>query len=184
MKPAKKILAFLAPVILFPILGCMLSVFWFSGGNVFWKPINYFPLPVENVLVMEPFGKEFWVKANDNQIYHIVYPCENGQECWDKVDTVPAVDLSDVSYKVTDASCENDSIRYPLFHKIRNCITSIVPNESFWVVSLVLTEDHQLWIWQNPWDSPYNTLSSMFSSIIAAIILGLFFGVFLVWKIK
>jgi len=68
MKPAKKILAFLDPVILFPILGSVISVFWFSGGNVFWKPINYFPLPVENVLAMEPFGKEFWAKANDHQI--------------------------------------------------------------------------------------------------------------------
>ena len=133
---------------------------------------------------MEPFGKEFWVKSNDNQIYYIVYPCKNGQDCWNKVDTVPQVDLSVANYKVTEASCENTSIRYPLLHKIRSCITSIMPGESFWVVSLALTEDHRLWIWQKPWDSPYNPPTSMFFSTIGAIILGLFIGIFLILKAK
>ena len=184
MKPARKILVFLAPIVFFPTLGCLLSGFWFSGGNVFWKQVNYFPLPVENVLAMEPFGKEFWVKSNDNQIYHIVYPCKNGQGCWNKVDTVTQVDLSFVDYKVTEDTCQNDLIKYPLFRTIKSCITSIVPNESPWIVSLVLTEDHQLWVWQKPWDSPYNVLSYMFIVVIGTIFLGLFIGIFLVWKVK
>ena len=184
MKSAKKILAFSASVILFPISGCVLSGFWFSGGNIFWKPINYFPLPVENILAMEPFGKEFWVQSNDTKVYHIVYPCESGQDCWNTVDAAPQVDLSSVDYKVTEDTCQNNSIKYPLFHKIRSCITSIVPNESPWMVSLVLTEDHRLWIWQKPWDSPYNVLMYMFFSVISAAILGLFIGVFLIWKVK
>ena len=184
MKSAKKILAFLASIILFPILGCVLSGFWFSGGNIFWKPINYFPLPVENILAMEPFGKEFWVQSNDTKVYHIVYPCESGQDCWNTVDTVPQVDLSFVDYKVTEDTCQNNSIKYPLFRKIRSCITSIVPNESPWMVSLVLTEDHRLWIWQKPWDSPYNVLMYIVFSVIGGAILGLFIGVFLMWKVK
>lgn len=184
MKSAKRILAFLISIILLPVFGCLLSVFWFSGGNIFWKQINYFPLPVEKVLAMEPFGREFWVQANDNEIYHIVYPCENKQECWEKVETPPQVDVSFVDYKVTERTCQNTSIKYPLFHKIRSCITSVVPNESPWIVSLALTEGHQLWIWQKPWDSPYNVLMYMFVAVICAIFLGLFLGIFLVGKVK
>jgi hypothetical protein len=82
VKIAKQVLVLLGSIILFPIFGCLLSVFWAEGGNTFWRPIDYFPLPVEDVLLMEPFGREFWVKSNDNMIYHIMYPCEIGQVCW------------------------------------------------------------------------------------------------------
>jgi hypothetical protein len=75
---AKQLLALFGPIVLGPIFGCWLSGFWAQGGNTFWKLIDYFPFPVENVWIMEPFGDEFWVRSNDNEIYHIVFPCENG----------------------------------------------------------------------------------------------------------
>jgi len=147
---AKQLLVLFGSIILAPIFGCLLSGFWAQSGNTFWKPIDYFLLPVEDVLLMEPFGREFWVKSNDNKIYHIVYPCDNGQVCWNGIDVVLESDLLLFDYKVTENACENHSIAYPLFRKIRSCITSIVPNESPWMVSLALTEDHKLWIWQKP----------------------------------
>jgi hypothetical protein len=183
-KLAKRLLVLLGSVVLAPIFGCLLSGFWAEGGNTFWKPIDYFPFPVVNVLSMEPFGSEFWVQSADNKIYHIVYPCENGQVCWEQTDIVPEKDLSFYDYKVTENSCENDSIAYPLFHKISSCVTSIVPNESPWMVSLALTEDHKLWIWQKPWDSPYNVLASMAGAIFVSTILGLMIGAIWAWKIK
>ncbi|HND50288.1 MAG TPA: hypothetical protein PLL95_17095, partial [Anaerolineales bacterium] len=61
LKFTKRVLAVLFSIILFPIFGCLSSIFWASGGNTFWKPINYFPLPVENVLYMDSHGNEFWV---------------------------------------------------------------------------------------------------------------------------
>ena len=181
---AKQILAFFGSIIVVPILGCLLSGFWAEGGNTFWKPIDHFPLPVEDVLLMEPFGREFWVKSNDSKIYHLVYPCGDGQECWDQIDVVPEIDLSYIDYKVTENACENDSIAYPLLRKIKSCITSIVPNESPWVVSLALTEDHKLWIWQKPWESPYNVLADMIGAVFASVILGLIVGVLWAWKMK
>jgi hypothetical protein len=184
VKLAKQILALLGSIVLFPIFGCLLSGFWAEGGNTFWKSINYFPLPVENVLLMQPFGDEFWVKSSDNKIYHIVYPCENGQVCWNQIDILPEVDLSYIDYKVTENACENDSIAYPLFRKIKSCITSIVPNESPWMVSLVLTEDHKLWIWQKPWDSPYNVLADMAGAVFISAIIGLIIGIIWVLKMK
>ena len=180
----KKLLVFLGFVILAPISGCLLSGFWANGGNTFWKPIDYFPLPVENVLLMEPFGREFWVNSNDNKLYHILYPCEDGLVCWNQIDALPEVDLSYVDYKVTKTNCENDSIAYPLFHEIRSCITSIVPNESPWMVSLALTVDQKLWIWQKPWESPYNVLADMVGATLVSAVIGFVIGVVWAWKIK
>jgi len=184
MKLTKKILVFVGSIILVPVLGCLLSVFWVEGGNTFWKPIDYFPFPVEKILLMEPFGREFWVKSGDNAIYHIVYPCANGQGCWDQVDGAPQIDLTYIDYQVTANACENDSIAYPLVRKIRSCITSIVPNESPWMVSLALTEDQKLWIWQKPWNSPYNELAGMVGATFFSAIIGLVIGVFGAWKVK
>lgn len=175
---------FLGSVILALVLGCLLSGWWATGGNIFWKPIDYFPFPVESVVSMEPFGHEFWVKSTDNQIYHIVYPCENGQVCWDHMDVLPERDLAFFGYKITENACENDSIAYPLFRKIKSCITSIVPNQSLWIVSLALTENGKLWIWQKPWDSPYNVLANMVGAIFVSVIIGLVIGAFWAWKIK
>ena len=184
LKLATMILVLLVSIILATIAGCLLSVFWAEGGNTFWKPIDYFPFPVENVLLMEPFGGEFWVKSNDDKIYHIVYPCEIGQDCWDQTEVVPEIDLSYIDYEITKNTCENDSIAYPLVRKIRSCITSIVPNESPWMVSLALTEDQKLWIWQKPWESPYNVLVDMLGVTFISAILGFGIGVFWVWKIR
>ncbi len=180
----KKILVFLGSVILASVSGCLLSGFWAQGGNVFWKPIDYFPLPVESVLLMEPFGSEIWVRSNKSEIFHIVYPCESGQACWNKIEVLPEVGFKNSDYRVTENTCDNDSIAYPLFHKIKSCITSVVPNESPWIVSLALTEDNRLWIWQKPWDSPYNVLAYMAFSIFGGAIIGLLIGTFWAWKIK
>ena len=186
LKIAKKVLAFLVCIIFAPVSGCLLSNFWVTGGNIFWKPINYFPFPVEDILLLEPFGNEFWVKATDNKMYHIVYPCESGQGCWGQVNVLPEKDLSytDIDYRITENSCENDSIAYPLFRNIKSCITSIVPNESPWKVSLALTEDQNLWIWQKPWDSPYNVLAKIVGAIFLSAIFGLVVGIFWAWNIK
>jgi hypothetical protein len=185
-KIAKRVLAFLMCMIFAPLSGCLLGNFWVTGGNIFWEPIHYFPFPVEDILLLEPFGDEFWVQAVDNKLYHIVYPCESGQGCWDQVDVVPEKDLSytDVDYRVTEKLCRNDSIAYPLFRKIKICITSIVPNESPWTVSLALTEDQDLWIWQKPWDSPYNVFAKIVGTIFFGAIFGLVTGIFWAWKIK
>jgi FtsH-binding integral membrane protein len=182
--PMRKFWAFLGCTLLFTVFGCLMSGFWVSGGNTFWRPIDYFPLPVESVLIMEPFGHEFWVKSDDNKSYHIAYPCENGQLCWNEIDGLPEVDISYVSYKVTENTCENDTIVYPLLHKIKSCITSIVPNESPWMVSLALTDDHRLWIWQKPWNSPYNDLAFIVSSVFRGALIGLLVGIYLAWRIK
>jgi hypothetical protein len=181
---AKQLLVLLGSIIFAPIFGCLLSGFWADGGNTFWKPIDYFPLPVEDVLLMSPFGDEFWVKSNDNKIYHIVYPCKNDQICWDQTDVLPEIDLSQIDYEVTQNACKNASIAYPLFRKIKRCITSWVPNESPWIVSLALTEGHKLWIWQKPWESPYNVLASMVGVTFVSAIAGVVIGVLWAWKMR
>jgi hypothetical protein len=181
---AKQWLVLLGSIVLTPILGCLLSAYWAEGGNTFWKSINYFPLPVESILLMKPFGDEFWVRADDNKIYHMMYPCENDQQCWNQTDVVPEINLFDIDYKVTENACENDSIAYPLLRKIRSCVTSIVPNESPWIVSLAVTEDQRLWIWQKPWESPYNVLAGMVGVLVVSPFIGLFLGLFWAWRIR
>ena len=135
---------------------------------------------------MDSHGNEFWVKVKDNEIYRIIYPCKNEKVCWSKTDIVPEVEQGlDVDYKVTENACENDSIAYPLFKKIKQCITSKdYAADATWIVSLALTEDNKLWIWQQPWESPYNVLFEMYLSTICGAIAGVLIGVLWAWKIK
>jgi len=52
------------------------------------------------------------------------------------------------------------------------------------MVSLALTENGKLWIWQKPWDSPYNVLADMVGVTFVSAIIGLMIGVLWAWKVK
>ncbi len=177
----KKVGIFLLFLILGPIFGCILSGFWYSGANTFWKPIDYFPFAVNKLVAMKPFGKEFWVETNENEIYKITYPCLNGQTCWEKSADVPSDPTQGmiVGYKVSNNKCETDNFVYTLFYAIKTCVTIFVPQESPWTTSLALTENNKLWIWDKPWESPYTALSAIASCVVIGIIIGLFVGILL-----
>ena len=169
MESSKRLITFLLCIILGPLLGFLLTSLWFAGGNTFWKQVDYFPYPVENILTLQPYGNEFWVTTAENETYHILYPCEGTDACWEQVDTVPDVAPSD-EYIVSDNKCENDYFAYPLSRQIKTCISSTTFAEAStegsaktdknpWRVSLALTADNELWIWQNPWDFPNRVIA-------------------------
>lgn len=169
MESSKRLTIFLSCIILGPLLGFLLISLWFAGGNTFWKQVDYFPYPVENILTLQPYGNEFWVTTAENETYHILYPCEGTDACWEQVDTVPDVAPSD-EYIVSDNQCENDYFAYPLSRQIKTCISSTTFAEAStegsaktdknpWRVSLALTADNELWIWQNPWDFPNRVIA-------------------------
>src|SRR5574341_1000335 len=173
----KGALIFLCFLILGPILGCLVSGFWYSGANTFWKPIDYFPFAVNKLIAMKPFGKEFWVETSENEIYKVAYPCLDGQTCWEKSADIPS-DLAEgntISYKTSNNRCENDNFVYPL-HAIRTCITLVVPGESPWTTSLALTDNNKLWIWDKSWKSPYTELVGMVSSMFLGGMIGFLAG--------
>jgi|GEM_PF-2035697 len=166
---SKRLITLLSCVILGPLLGFLLITLWFAGGNTFWKQIEYFPYPVAKILTLQPYGNEFWVTTTDNATYHILYPCEGTEACWQQDDAVPDVVPSD-EYVVSDNKCANASFVYPLSRKVKTCVTSTIfakttqgarensiPNP--WRVSLALTEDNQLWIWQKPWNFPNRVIA-------------------------
>ena len=178
MESSKRLITFLLCIILGPLLGFLLTSLWFAGGNTFWKQVDYFPYPVENILTLQPYGNEFWVTTAENETYHILYPCEGTDACWEQVDTVPDVAPSD-EYIVSDNKCENDYFAYPLSRQIKTCISSTTFAEAStegsaktdknpWRVSLALTADNELWIWQNPWDFPNMSLLSKFFLLLSA----------------
>ena len=179
----KKFFIFLVCSFLGSILGFSLFAFWYSGGNTFWKPINYFPYPVQNILALQGFGKEFWVETKDNEIYQIIYPCLNDQTCWIKVDNIPSLpEEVTVAYKVSDNKCDNGNFVYPLPHPIRICLTSMVLAEVPWITSLALTDNHQLWIWDKPWFSQGTQLFNFVLSIALGAMIGILLGKF--WNQK
>ena len=131
--------------------------------------MDYFPYPVESILALQPYGNEFWVTAAKNETYHILYPCEGSDACWEQVGEVPDIAPSD-KYVVSDKKCENDYLAYPLSRPIKTCISSTTfPKASSessantadnpWRVSLALTADNELCIWQNPWDFPNRVIA-------------------------
>ncbi len=169
MESSKRLIMFLLCIILGPLLGFLLTSLWFAGGNTFWKQVDYFPYPVESILALQPYGNEFWVTTAENETYHILYPCEGSDACWEQVDEVPDIAPSD-KYVVSDNKCENDYLAYPLSRPIKTCISSTTfPKASSessantadnpWRVSLALTADNELWIWQNPWDFPNRVIA-------------------------
>jgi len=177
----KKWILYLSCLALGPILGFYLSGLWAEGANTFWKQINYFPLRVEKIASMESSGDEFWVEASDNALYHILYPCEEDQVCWEKAENIPAVEQYEGSYKVSYNQCENSSFVYPLFHEIAMCITStVLAPDAYHRVSLVLTSDGRLWIWEKPMVDPFTIMIQMMFSTVVGAIFGFLIGLFLV----
>ncbi len=175
----KKVGTFLLFLILAPIFGCLATTFWYSGANTFWKPIDYFPFSVNKLIAMEPFGKEFWVETNESEIYKITYPCLNGQTCWEQSTNIPSEPTHDmvVDYKISDNKCENDNFVYPLLHKITVCITSAThAPDATWTVSLALSDNGKLWIWNRPWVDPYTILIGMSLSTILGGMVGFLAG--------
>lgn len=131
---------------------------------------------------MKPFGKEFWVETSENEIYKIIYPCLSAQACWEKSVDIPS-NITEGNYldlKISDGGCNNGNFVYPLFHKIMTCLTSrtFAADASPWTVSLALTDDNKLWIWDKPWESPYTVLSVVVSSAVIGIMIGLFACIF------
>lgn len=170
MESSKRLKIFLACITLGPLFGYLLTSFWFAGGGTFWQPIDYFPHPVETILNLQPYGNEFWVTTTDGATYHILYPCQEAAGCWQEDEAVSDLVPSD-AYVVSEGRCESDYFLYPLFQQeIKSCVTSTIFAEtpqgssistiaSPWRVSLALTEDKKLWIWQKPWSFPDRVLA-------------------------
>jgi hypothetical protein len=194
MEDPKRIMTFLSCIILGPLAGFLLTSFWFAGGNTFWKQIDYFPHPVEKILTLQPYGNEFWVTSVDNATYHILYPCEGTETCWEQVDAIPDIAPSD-DYIVSDNKCENDYFEYPLSREIKTCISSTTfakaSSESSvntvdnpWRVSLALTDENELWIWQKPWNFANRVLAFKVFFTFIGLSIGLVIDTLLVRKIK
>jgi len=170
--------------ILGPILGCFLSGTWHEGANTFWKPIDYFPYPVKAIIVMKPIGREIWIESIENEIYQIIYPCSKDKICWLKADAIPsdASTLAEtpVDYNFSMDKCENSRFMYPLFHKITMCITSAVhAPDATHTVSLPLTSDNKLWVWDQDYEDPFSIMISLILSTIGGGLVGYITGVFL-----
>jgi len=178
----KNVLIFISCLVLGPALGCFLSGIWSTGGSTFWKSIDYFPYPVKTILVLKSFGREFWVETTENETYLVTYPCSEKQSCWSRSDEIPT-DPSDgeVDYQVSNGKCENNNFVYPLFHKIKMCITSAThAADATWTVSLALTNDNKLWIWDNPMIDPFTVVTRAIASMIAGGLIGYLTGIIIV----
>ena len=135
---------------------------------------------------MSRSGDEFWVQADDHAVYQILYPCEGNQVCWQKNDTIPDVEEEyPGSYKISYNQCENTSFVYPLFREIKMCVTStLLAADAYYGVSLALTSDGRLWIWEKPMVDPFSVVIGMMFSTAVGAIVGFLVGLFLVWKIR
>lgn len=179
----KKFLFFLGCFILGPVLGWLASLLWFDGANTLWIQIDYFPLPVEEIIQLN--GDEFWVKTNRGIVYHILFPCNEDQPCWEEANNVPAINAYPGSYKVSYDRCENNDFMYPIFHRIKMCITStILAPDAHAKTSLALTSDSRLWIWEKPMVDPFTILFGMMLTTGVGAVFGFFLGIFLAWKIR
>jgi len=184
----KKALTFLFLAILGSVIGFRASIFWYSGANIFWQPINYFPYQVEKLLGMDVFGNEFWVETNGNEIFNIAYPCQPNQICWEKSNNIPSSlpGRDNVIYKISSERCDNDYyFVYPLPHKIKMCITSIVmASDASSTTSLALTDDNRLWFWDRPAYGPYTLDSKYFLFTVSGTALGILIATFILKIIR
>jgi hypothetical protein len=172
-------------MILSPIFGCLLSGLWAEGGNTFWKRIDYFPLPAEKLDSMQPSVNEFWVEANGGTTYHIRYPCERNQQCWDETNNIAIIEEYTGFYEVSYNQCENDSFVYPLFHKIKMCITStVLAPDAYYRASLALTSDGDLWIWEKPMIDPFSVMIQMIVCTVIGGVVGVIAAIFLALRIR
>lgn len=177
----KKIVIFVCCLILGPIVGCLSSIFWHEGANTFWSKIDYFPYPVKTIIAAREHASEFWVETTENDLYRITYPCLENQTCWITQEQIPD-DLTNypgLEYRVDNNKCGNDSIVYPLLHKIQMCITTLDHTaDATWISSIALTEDQTLWVWDQPWQDPFSVMMSMFLATIVSTVIGVFAGMF------
>lgn len=194
MNSSKRLITLLSCAIFGPLIGFLLTSFWFAGGGTFWKPIDYFPYPVEKIINLQPYGNEFWVTTTDNTTYHVLYPCQGTEGCWQEDNEVPDLVPSD-KYVASDNKCESDYFIYPLFHKIKSCVTSTIfakaPQGSStntianpWRVSLALTDDNTLWIWQKTWNFPNRVLAYKVFFTALGLLIGLMVDTLLAKKIE
>lgn len=170
----------MSALILAPMVGCLSSILWHEGANTFWKKIDYFPYLVKNIVTTSHHGKEIWVETTQNESYLIAYPCLENQNCWVKQE-IPS-DVSDnpyIIYKVSNGKCENTNFVYPLLHKIEQCITLIdhAPDAT-WTTSLAVTDNQELWIWDQPWEDPFSIMINIFWITIVSLVIGILIGVF------
>lgn len=180
-------------IIVFTVLGAValnLLVSFFS--QVRWQRLDYFPHPVEKLLAVKPFGWEISIETEVGDIYKIVYPCLENQDCWELSSGFPVLEVEwyfdneinqFVSYYVRYGECERYNNLVGVFRgEIHTCITSVAMAESFYVVALVLTEENELWIWEKPWVSPYDQMRDFASMLCIGALLGLLAGMFIAFN--
>ena len=128
------------------------------------------------------------MQADDNAIYHILYPCEESPVCWEKNDIIPVVeeehpDSYEISYNQNQ--CENGSFVWPLLREIKMCVTlTVLAPDAYHTVSVALTSDDRLWIWEKPMVDPITVVMQMIFSTVTGTIVGFLVGLFLIWKIR
>lgn len=162
----------------------------FYRDRTVWQRLDYFPLPVENLIVLKPFGEEFWVEAKDGETYKIIYPCSEERACWEKSNDIPPSppngDYTDediheyLFYDKSEGVCIDRFNISPFLGRSKNCITFVAKAESFYVFSLALDDKNGLWVWDNPWQSPYYVMGGMFSAILRGSLIGLVVGLLLI----
>ena len=177
------------------ILGAIVSIPLYNlSTRVWWKLIDYFRFPVDKLLALKPFGKEFWVETPENEIYKITYPCLDRQSCWEKSEDIPSLTVGEyldeesheyIEYSIGDGKCDTSHNIAPLLGKnMVGCVTSVVRAESFYIVSLALTDTGELWIWDKPWVSPYTEMENIVSSLCLGTTMGLLVGIALASRNK
>jgi hypothetical protein len=186
MNSVKKFIIVLVTIFLGGIAGIF---FWFYSERTIWHRLEYFPYPVEDLIYLKPFGKEFWVEGLDGEIFKITYPCLENKDCWETSTDVPPVpnngmyvdeDVHEyINYsKSNDGTCKSNSSLFPGI--LLSCISSTAGNESLYIFLLGLNDKNELWVWDQPWESPYNTIEKVQSSICLGSLAGLFMGLILI----
>ncbi|MDP1547084.1 MAG: hypothetical protein Q8L87_13795 [Anaerolineales bacterium] len=181
----KKLLIIIVCTVLGAVAANPLTSFF---SRVTWQRLNNFPLPVEKLLAVKPFGNEIWILASDNQTYKISYPCVSEQSCYERSNEIP--DLPEgysvdhgvgeyIDYFVMDGEC---GLRYDLVDvfpgKIKTCITFLARAEVFYTVAVVLNEEKELWIWDSPWISPYTYMGNYIGILCSGAVVGFWVGMF------
>ena len=182
----KKWIVFFSCLILGPVSGLLLGGLWVDGANTFWERIDYLPFPVDQLVYMNRHGSEFWIETDNHSIRHVLYPCEDGQTCWDEDISIPT-DEGNIpgQYVVSAGSCKNNSFVYPLLWNIKTCATStILHPDAYNRVSLALTTSGDLWIWEKDAIDPFTMLFYMMFSLATGAIMGFLISLYLVWKMR
>lgn len=158
---------------------------WAYLERTVWQRLDYFPFPVQNLISMESFGKEFWVETTEGEIYKIIYPCLAGEKCWEKSSSAPSLPANDIyieedAYDKRDGACDDRYNKSPFPGKLKTCITIVEFAESLYMVSLGLDDRQELWIWDQPWESPYTVMAEMISAIFCGSMTGFILSLLLI----